>query len=193
MSSLWQDIRYALRMLANKPAFTLVAVLTLALGIGATSAVFSVVDRILFRSLPYSHDEQLVSVGLFAPIEPREFMLAKDYLEWRAEQKPFESMTSFTPGGADCDLTGQNPVRLNCALVESTFLTTFGIEPILGRNFTKEEDRPNAPRVALITYGLWRSRFAGDPAVVGRSISGVCKIETGSHDRAVASSARATF
>jgi putative ABC transport system permease protein len=171
MSSLWQDIRYALRMLANKPAFTLVAVLTLALGIGATSAVFSVVDRILFRSLPYSHDEQLVSVGLFAPIEPREFMLAKDYLEWRAEQKPFESMTSFTPGGADCDLTGQNPVRLNCALVESTFLTTFGIEPILGRNFTKEEDRPNAPRVALITYGLWRSRFAGDPAVVGRSIS----------------------
>jgi putative ABC transport system permease protein len=171
MSSVWQDIRYALRMLANKPAFTLVAVLTLALGIGATSAVFSVVDRILFRSLPYSHDEQLVSFGLFAPIEPREFMLAEDYVEWRAEQTPFASMATFTPGGADCDLTGQNPVRLNCALVESTFLPTFGVQPIAGRNFTKEEDRPHAPRVALITYGLWRSRFAGDPAVVGRSIS----------------------
>ncbi len=171
MSSLWQDIRYALRMLANKPAFTLVAVLTLALGIGATSAVFSVVDRILFRSLPYPHDEQLVAFGLFAPIEPREFMLAKDYVEWRAEQTPFESMATFTPGGADCDLTEQNPVRLSCALVESTFLPTFGIQPLLGRNFTKEEDRPHAPRVALITYGLWRSRFASDSAVVGKSIS----------------------
>ncbi len=168
---LWQDIRYGLRMLANKPAFTIVAVLTLALGIGATSAVFSVVDRILFRSLPYPHDEQLVAFGLFAPIEPREFMLAKDYVEWRAEQMPFESMTTFTPGGADCDLTEQNPVRLNCALVEATFLPTFGIQPLLGRNFTKEEDRPHAAHVALITYGLWRSRFASDPAVVGKSIS----------------------
>jgi putative ABC transport system permease protein len=171
MSSLWQDVRYGLRMLANKPAFTLVAVLTLALGIGATSAVFSVVDRILFRSLPYPHDEQLVAFGLFAPIEPREFMLAKDYLEWRSEQTPFESMTTFMPGGADCDLTEQNPVRLSCALVESTFLPTFGIQPILGRNFTKQEDRPHAARVALITYGLWRSRFAGDAGVVGKSIS----------------------
>jgi putative ABC transport system permease protein len=158
-------------MLAHKPAFTLVAVLTLALGIGATSAVFSVVDRILFRSLPYPHDERLVAFGLFAPIEPREFMLAKDYVEWRAQQTPFESMTTFTPGGADCDLTEQNPARLNCALVESTFLPTFGIQPLLGRNFTEEEDRPHAARVALITFGLWRSRFASDPSVVGKSIS----------------------
>ncbi len=79
-------------------------------------------------------------------------------------------MTTFTPGGADCDLTEQNPVRLSCALVESTFLPTFGIQPLLGRNFTKEEDRPHAPRVALITYGLWRSRFAGDAAIVGKNI-----------------------
>ena len=169
MGSVWQDIRYALRMLANKPAFTIVAVLTLALGIGATSAVFSVVDRILFRSLPYPHDEQLVSFGLIAPIEPREFMLAKNYVEWRAVQTPFQSMTTFTPGVVDCDLTEQNPVRLDCALVESTFLPTFGIQPILGRNFTKEEDRPHPPHVALITYGLWRSRFASDPGVVGKS------------------------
>ena len=170
MSSIWQDIRFGLRMMAKKPAFTVVAVLTLALGIGSTSAVFSVVDRILFRSLPYPHDEQLVSFGLFAPIEPREFMLAKDYVEWRAEQTPFQSMTTFTPGGADCDLTEQNPLRLTCALVESTFLQTFEIQPLLGRNFTKEEDRPHTSRVALITYGLWRSRFAGDAAVVGKNI-----------------------
>jgi hypothetical protein len=108
---------------------------------------------------------------LFAPIEPREFMLAKDYVAWRAVQTPFQSMTTFTPGGADCDLTEQNPVRLSCALVESTFLPTFGIQPLLGRNFTKEEDRPHAARVALITYGLWKSRFASDPMLVGKSIS----------------------
>jgi putative ABC transport system permease protein len=171
LENLAQDLRYGLRMLAKSRAFTIIAVLTLAVGIGATSAVFSVVDRILFRSLPYPHDEQLVSFGLIAPIELREFMMATDYVEWRAEQKPFESMTTFTPGGADCDLTEQNPVRLNCALVESTFLPTFGIQPILGRNFTREEDRPHASRVAQITYGLWRSRFAGDASLVGKSIS----------------------
>ena len=171
ITSVWQDIRYGLRVLAKRPAFTLVAVLTLALGIGATSAVFSVVDRILFRSLPYPHDDRLVVFGLFAPIEPREFMLAKDYIEWRNVQTPFEATTTLTPGGADCDLTERNPARLSCALVESTFLPTFGIEPVLGRNFTKEEDRPNAARVALITFGLWRSRFASDPRIVGASIS----------------------
>ena len=158
-------------MLVSKPAFAAVPVLTLALGIGSSSAVFSVVDRVLFRSLPYPHDEQLVAFGLFAPIEPREFMLAKDYVEWRAVQTPFQSMATLTPGGADCDLTENNPVRLSCALVEETFLPTFGIQPILGRNFAKEEDRPHAPRVALITFGLWRSRFASDTGVVGKSIS----------------------
>jgi predicted permease len=171
ISSIWQDVRFALRMLVTKPAFTAVAVLTLALGIGSTSAVFSVVDRILFRSLPYPHDEQLVVFGLFAPIEPREFMLAKDYVEWRAVQTPFQSMATITPGGSDCDLTEQNPVRLSCALVESTFLPTFGIQPILGRNFTTEEDRPRAPRVVLITFGLWKSRYASDSAIVGKTVS----------------------
>lgn len=171
MLTLWQDVRYSLRILAKAPGFAAVAILTLAVGIGATSAVFSVVDRILFRSLPYPSDEQLVSFGLLAPIEPREFMLAKDYVAWRAEQTPFQSMTTFTPGGADCDLTEHNPVRLSCALVEQTFLPTFGIQPIAGRNFTKEEDRPHAARVVLLTYGLWKSRFAGDPGVVGTSIS----------------------
>ena len=155
----------------KKPGFTLVAVLTVALGIGSTSAVFSVVDRILFRSLPYPHDERLVSFGLIAPIEPREFMMADDYVDWRAEQKPFESVTTFWPGGADCDLTEQNPVRLSCALVESTFLPAFHIQPILGRNFTKEEDMPHGPRVALLSFGLWKSRFASDGGVVGKTVS----------------------
>ena len=171
LDALVQDLRFALRGLGQRPGFALVAILTLALGIGSTTAVFSVVDRILFRSLPYPHDEQLVSFGDKAPFEANEFVLGPDYVDWKKAQTPFESVTSFVPGGADCDLTEQNPVRLQCALVESTFLPTFGIQPFLGRNFTSDEDRPNAPPVALVTYGLWRSRFASDPNLPGRTIS----------------------
>ena len=171
IDSLLQDLRFALRGLRNRPGFSLVAILTLALGIGSTTAVFSVVDRILFRSLPYPHDDRLVSFGDKAPFEANEFVLGPDYVDWKKAQTPFESVTSFIPGGADCDLTEKNPVRLKCALVESTFLPTFGIQPFLGRNFSSDEDRPNAPRVALITYGLWRSRFASDRELPGRAIS----------------------
>jgi putative ABC transport system permease protein len=171
LDALLHDLRFALRGLRKRPTFAAVAILTLALGIGSTTAVFSVVDRILFRSLPYPEDDRLVSFGDTAPFEANEFVLGPDYVDWKKTQTPFESVTSFVPGGADCDLTEQNPVRLKCALVESTFLPTFGIQPFLGRNFTSDEDRPNAPRVALITYGLWRSRFASDRTLPGRTIS----------------------
>ncbi len=170
MNTLLQDIRFGLRMLARNPGFTAVAVLTLALGIGATTAVFSVVDRVLFRSLPYPQADRLVSLGMLAPIDPNEFMLSYDYVDWRASQTPFESMTSWN-GVGDCDLSEQNPVRMVCAQVESSFLSTFGIQPLLGRNFTPDENRPNAPKVALLSYGLWKSRFGSDSGVVGRTFS----------------------
>jgi len=171
VQTLWQDLRYGLRILRNSPGFTVVAVLTLALGIGATSAIFSVVDRVLFRSLPYPEDARLVSVGLKAPLDPNEFMLAMDYVEWRKSAPPFAEMGSMLPGGFDCDFTEQNPLRMTCARVDAHFLPTFGIQPILGRNLTAEECRPHAPRVALLSYGLWRSRYAGDPKILGRSVS----------------------
>ena len=171
LETLVQDVRFGLRILRKNPAFTAVAVLTLALGIGGATSVFSIVDRALFRDPPYPHADRLVSFGVVAPIEPREFMLAPEYVVWRAHQAPFEAMTSMMPGGTGCDLTEQNPVHLTCALVESTFLPTLGIQPILGRNFTHEEDLPHAPRVALVSNGLWRARFGGDPSIIGRSIS----------------------
>src|SRR5579859_8013925 len=171
IDTLLQDLRFALRLLGKKPAFALVAILTLAVGIGATSAVFSVVDRILFRSLPYPQDDRLVSFGVMAPFDSREFMLGPDFVDWRARQEPFESITAVEPGSVDCDVTEQNPARLNCGQADAAFLSTFRIQLVLGRNFTREEDRPNAPRVALLSYGLWRSRFAGDPQIVGKNIS----------------------
>jgi putative ABC transport system permease protein len=171
LETLLQDVRYGLRMLAKNPGFAVVAVLTLAVGIGATSAVFSVVDRILFRSLPYPQDERLVSFGVTAPFESREFILSPDYVEWRNRPTPFEAMTSVYPGTVDCDLTEHNPVRMICGQADANFLSTFRIQPILGRSFTRDEERPNAPRVVLLSYGFWRARFAGDPQIVGKSIS----------------------
>jgi putative ABC transport system permease protein len=165
-----QDARYAVRALLRTPAFTLAAVLAMALGIGAGTAVFSVVDRILFRSLPYPDDGRLVSLGMVAPIAPAEFLLGYDYLDWRAASTPFDSMGAWS-GVRDCDLTGANAVRLQCGMVDAHLLPTLGIQPILGHSFTREEDQPRAPKVALISYGLWRSRFAGDAAIVGKPVS----------------------
>jgi len=165
-----QDLRFALRGMRRAPGHAAIAILTLALGIGATTAVFSVVDRILFRNLPYPHDERLVSFGFIAPIEQNEFMLGTDYLEWRAQQAPFEAVTSMRPGVTDCDITEQNPARLNCAAVEYTFLPTLGVQPVLGRNFSQEEDRLKAPSVALLSYEVWRGRFGRSTEIVGKTI-----------------------
>lgn len=170
LETLWQDMRYALRGFGRAPAFALTVVLAMALGIGATTAVFSVVDRILFRSLPYPNSGRLVTFGYVAPFESDEFILAPDFVDWSNAQGAFASTASwnFIEG---CDITEAPPARMECAHVESTFLPTFGIEPLLGRNFTREEDTSTAPRVALLFYGLWKSRFGGDRQIVGRTIS----------------------
>lgn len=170
LESLGQDARYALRGFRRSPVFTAAAVLTIALGIGASTKVFSLVDRILFRPLPYPHAARLVSIGMVAPsVDRNEFMMADGYVRFRDHQTPFSNVTSF---GfiSDCDLSERNAVRMRCGMVESTFLPTFGIQPALGRNFTHAEDQPNAPKVALLSYAFWKSRFAGDSGILGRSI-----------------------
>ena len=170
MDTVLQDVRYGLRGLRRNPAFAITAIVTLALGIGATTAVFSVVDPILFRSLPYAHAEQLVSAGLTAPISPNEFLLTDSYYEWRDHQKPFVAITSEYRTDP-CDLTEEKPARLNCSRVEASFLPTLGVTPLLGRNFTTDEDRPNAPKVALISYGLWKRNFGLDPGILDKIIN----------------------
>jgi putative ABC transport system permease protein len=167
LETLYQDVRYAIRGFGRNSTFSLTVVLTLMLGVGATTAVFSVVDRILFRSLPYRNSDRLVSVGLVAPIEPQEFMLGGSYYEWQDHQEPFAALTSEI-GAEPCDLTEDNPVRLNCARVEANFLPTLGVAPIVGRNFSADEDRPNGKKVALISYALWFSRFHRNRNVLGK-------------------------
>jgi putative ABC transport system permease protein len=169
LGTLVQDVGYALRGFRRSPAFALTVIATLALGIGATTAVFSVVDRILFRSLPYAHDDRLVSVGLVQSLAPQEFMLGGFFYEWRDNQKPFASLT-FERGVNECNLTEANPVHLQCAGVAQNFLPTLGIAPVLGRNFSLDEDLPNVAKVALISHGLWLSRFNRDPGVLNQTI-----------------------
>jgi predicted permease len=158
-----------MRGFRRSPAFTLAAVVAIALGIGPSTAVFSVVDRILFRSLPYPEAGRLVSFGMEAPLDPHEFMLGYDYLDWREAQAPFEALGAWS-GASDCDLTEANPVRLRCVAVDAYLIPALGIQPVIGRNFTPEEDRPGTAKVALISFGLWRSRFAGDPSALGKSM-----------------------
>jgi putative ABC transport system permease protein len=168
---LWRDVSFALRSFRRRPAFAFVAVLSLALGIGSAAAVFSVVDRVLFRSLPYEHADRLVSVGIVEPmIFPQDWLFSRTYQDWRdSGQGPFEAVTSWV-GINDCDLAGDTPVRLDCARVESTFLPVIGVKPLLGRNFNADEDKDGAPAVALISFGMWQSRFGGDGSVVGRRL-----------------------
>ncbi|HKW88960.1 MAG TPA: ABC transporter permease [Candidatus Acidoferrales bacterium] len=170
--NLSRDVRFALRMLRKSPGFTAVAVLTLALGIGANTAIFSVLDRDLLRPLPYPHGDQLVFFGMLIPsFDSRPLLFTSSYLQLRSEHTPFVSMASWRPGVTACDLTETQPLRLACARAESTFLPTFGVTPILGSNFSTEEDGPNAPQVCLISYALWQSRFGGSMAALGQTLS----------------------
>lgn len=169
LESVLRDVRYALRGFRRNPVFAITAIFTLALGIGATTAVFSVVDRILFRSLPYAHDDRLVSFGLVQSLERQEFQLGGFYYEWRRNQTPFASVT-FEHGTSECNLTEANPVPLQCADVAQNFLPTLGISLLRGRNFLPEEDAPNGPKAAMISGALWRSRYNRDPHVLNKTI-----------------------
>jgi putative ABC transport system permease protein len=170
LGTVLQDVRYALRGFRRNPIFTITIIATLGLGIGTTAAVFSVVDRILFRSLPYDHADRLVSVGIRQSLEPQEFTLGAFYYLWRENQKPFEALTSENAVSRECDLTDRKSEQLTCMRAEASFLPTLGTVPVLGRNFLPEEDRRNGPNVALISYGLWLNHYGRDPGILNTLI-----------------------
>src|SRR5262245_30181173 len=130
--TLLRDVRYAIRGLRRRPAFSVTAILVVALAIGSTTAVFSAVDRILFRSLPYAHEDSLVSVGWMAPLDTNEFLFPEPYFELRRNPGPFLHVTAFQAGVIDTDLTEGIPQRLRGLRVEANFLEVFGIPPVAG-------------------------------------------------------------
>lgn len=170
LDTVLQDLRYAIRGFRRNLLFTVSAVVTLALGIGATSGVFSVVDRILFRTPPYADPGQIVSVGFIHSLEHQEFLMGRFYLEWQDNQKPFVALASQSAGTHACDLVENNPAQLNCISFQAGFLPLFGVSPILGRNFLPEEDRPNGPRVVIISNALWKGHYSGDAHILDRAI-----------------------
>ena len=167
MSMLLQDARYALRGLARRPLFAASVIATIALGVGANAAIFSVINGILIRPLPYPEPEQVVSLGHTAPT-----WLASqpEYLDYRRDLRSFESLAAYTQSEGNL-ATEQEPERVALASVSHEFFATLGLPPMLGRPFAPDEHRTSPATVAVLSHGLWTRRFAADPAIVGKSIS----------------------
>lgn len=171
MEIFWQDLRYSLRMLRKNPGFTAVAVITLSLGIGANTAIFSVVNAVLLRPLPYRQPTQLVRVySEFPTMQLRKFWLSPpELLDIRKEAKSWESIGAWAPGGQNIG-TDSEPLRVTSAAITRELIDTLGVQPAQGRNFTADEDRNGGPRVALISHGLWQRAFGGANDIVGKQI-----------------------
>jgi predicted permease len=195
MQTLWQDLRYGFRLLANSPGFTVVAVLTLALGIGANAAIFSLIDAALLRSLPVRDPQRLVVFQWTAHNSPNtnghySYMSCPAasgagadssddhgcsfsfpmFHQFQSLQDAFSSITALA-GDVGLDLRGNGPTSfVQGEMVSADFFDTLGVGAALGRTFTTSDDTPSAPPVAVLSYGYWQSAFGGDPAVVGRAV-----------------------
>ncbi|HEX2189801.1 MAG TPA: ABC transporter permease [Longimicrobiaceae bacterium] len=170
METLLQDVRYALRRLRRSPGFTAVATLTLALGIGANSAIFSVVNGVLLRSLPYPDADRLVLVAHVTREGNRAPMSPANFRDVRSESRSLEELSFWTYGGRTLTGTG-DPARLQGADVGQHFFEVMRARPLLGRTFRPEENEPGRNRVAVLGHAFWRQRFGADPKVVGRTVT----------------------
>jgi predicted permease len=174
MNSILQDFRYALRQLRRNPAFAAVAVLTLALGIGANTAIFSVVNGVLLHPLPYKEPDRLVRVWHVPPAKsfpgiPTFTVSAANFIDWQAQSHSFDQMTiysyrTFTMTGSS------NPQQVDACAVSSTFFSLLGVEPLLGRTLMPEEDRQGKANVVVLSYRFWREHFGANAGIVGRHI-----------------------
>jgi putative ABC transport system permease protein len=170
---LLQDVRYSARTLSKHPGFAAVAVLTLALGIGANTAIFSVVENVLLRPLPYPHHENLVQIwNTYPPQAPRAPLSPGDYADWRQQNASFSGMGGYTQISQGFNLTGEGePRRVIGSYASAGLFPLLGIELAAGHYFTAEEDRAGSSPVVILSHRLWQSRFGGDPAAIGRTIT----------------------
>ncbi|HYM02216.1 MAG TPA: ABC transporter permease, partial [Stellaceae bacterium] len=170
MGSLLQDVKYAVRLLIKTPAYTIVAILMLALGIGANTAIFSVVHAVLLKSLPYPDPDRLIILNETSLNEGDLSVSWVDYLDWRQQNRSFSDMAAYNT--TDFNFTGWGePQVVHARRVNSQFFALTGATMILGRPFTAAEDAPGAPRTAVLSYPFWRARFGGDPQILGKSLT----------------------
>src|SRR5262245_20811163 len=170
LEEIWQDLRYGARMLLKQPGFTLIAVITLALGIGANTAIFSVVNAVLLRPLPYRDPDRIVTVGHYRAMFDDDVVFGWDFLEWRDQAKVFEQIAAYFSGTADLTGSGE-PARLGAGFVSADLFTTLGVAPARGRAFMPNEDKPGGTPVVILSHGLWKRRFGADPQLIGRAIT----------------------
>jgi putative ABC transport system permease protein len=173
VENLLQDIRYGLRALAKNPGFTVLAILTLALGIGANTAIFSVVDSLLLRSLPYPQPEQLVAIwNTYPPQVPKAGLSPGDYADWRRQNASFSEMGAYASVSQGFNLSGEGePQRVQTGYADSGLFPMLGIRAAAGRLFFPEEDRAGSAPVVILGHRLWQGHYGGNPEVIGRSIS----------------------
>ena len=174
LRDVWQDLRYAMRMLRRQPAFSLAAVLTLALGIGATTAMFSVVNGVVIKPLPYPESENVVTVGVSAVFgTERDAQLpagAPDVRVVRGERPIVPGVRSVQSGRGDGDGAGEPGTHEHVA-GDARGPAALGVQPVLGRWFSRDDDRPGTPETVILSHGYWQRRFGGDPAVIGRAMT----------------------
>jgi putative ABC transport system permease protein len=170
MESFVQDIRYGLRMLIAKPGFTIIAVLALALGIGANTAIFSIINGVLLKPLHYREPDRLVRIAEKTPQFEQGSVAYPNFKDWRDQSRSFEKMAAYRY--SQFNLTGgQFPERVDGRLASADLLSVLGVAPALGRDFLPDDDRTGAGLVAIISNALWQRRFGGDPSIIGKTIS----------------------
>jgi len=169
MRTLWQDLRYGIRMLGKSPGFTAASIVCLALGIGATTAIFSIVNAVLLRPLPYANADRLIRLYSEFPTFKKFWISVPEYIELKRDSKAWESFEAWVNGGAN--LTGGNePIRVTACYVTGGLLPSLGVSPILGRVPNPQDDAPTAPATVALSYGLWQRAFGGDRGVLGREV-----------------------
>lgn len=172
LSDLADDVRFGFRTLRKTPGFTAIAIITLALGIGANTAIFSVVQSVLLRTLPYSHPESLVEIWNTYPNFQPVGLSAGDYLDFHRAAKSFSAMGSYYQVPQGFNLTGiGEPERVQTSTASFDLFSTLGIRAVVGRTFLPEEDQVHGPAVVLLSHAFWQRRFGADPAAVGRDVS----------------------
>jgi putative ABC transport system permease protein len=171
METFLQNLRHGLRTLAKSPGFTIVAILTLALGIGANAAIFSVINAVLLQPLSYPNPDRLVELELSSPQGNGDITSIPKFNVWREQTQVFDSVAAYDFGGPGINLTGSDrPEQIKGIRVSADYFRVFGAPMEIGRTFSAEEDRPGGPAVAVISNGLWRSRFGGDSGIINRTI-----------------------
>src|SRR5689334_19042777 len=170
MNTLWQDLRYGARMLTRNPAFTIVAILALTLGIGATTAIFSVVNSVLLKPLPYPDSEQLVYLWESSPQIEEMSIAYPNYQDWRAQNDVFEHLGVYRRQSYNLTGSGE-PERLTGGMMSAELFAALRVNALHGRVYTDDEDKPDATPVVVLNYGLWQRRFGGDPGILNQQLT----------------------